>query len=143
LAAGIAALALEANPGLTWRDMQYLVVLSSRSGPLSRESGWVMNGVKRQGEIFCYIKIGSNSYEKLKTFKYLGSLLTNQNSIHEEIKCGLKAGNSYYYVIHVIIQSKHSCLLDFSLRINLPLFSTVVPAVTLVFLSCFRTETQV
>ena len=31
-----------------------------------------------------HIKIGSNSYEKVKTFKYLGSLLTNQNSIQEE-----------------------------------------------------------
>ena len=27
-----------------------------------------------------YIKIGSKSYEKVKTFKYLGSLLTNQYS---------------------------------------------------------------
>ena len=33
-----------------------------------------------------HIKIGSNSYEKVKTFKYLGSLLTNQNSFQEEIK---------------------------------------------------------
>ena len=41
-----------------------------------------------------YIKIGSNSYEKVKNFKYLGSLLTNQNSVHMEIKCRLKAGNS-------------------------------------------------
>lgn len=48
LAAGIAALALEANAGLTWRDMQYLVVLSSRSGPLEKEAGWVLNGVKRK-----------------------------------------------------------------------------------------------
>ena len=36
-----------------------------------------------------HIKIGSNSYEHLKTFKYLGSLLTNQNSIQEEIECRL------------------------------------------------------
>jgi len=28
-----------------------------------------------------HIKIGSNYYEKVKSFKYLGSLLTNQNSI--------------------------------------------------------------
>ena len=28
-----------------------------------------------------HIKIGSNSYENVKTFKYLGSLLTNQNDI--------------------------------------------------------------
>ena len=41
-----------------------------------------------------HIKIGSNSYEKVKTFKYLGSLLTNQNFIQEEIKCRPKAGNS-------------------------------------------------
>lgn len=48
LAAGIAALALEANPSLTWRDMQYLVVLTSRSTPLEKESGWILNGVKRK-----------------------------------------------------------------------------------------------
>ena len=33
-----------------------------------------------------HIKICSNSYEKVKTFKYLDSLLTNQNSIQKEIK---------------------------------------------------------
>ena len=44
-----------------------------------------------------HIKIGSNSCEKVKTFKYLGTLLTNQNSIQEEIKYRLKAGNSCYY----------------------------------------------
>ena len=38
-----------------------------------------------------HIKIGSNSYEKVKSFKYFDSLLTNQNSIQEEIKCRLKA----------------------------------------------------
>ena len=31
--------------------------------------------------------IASNSYEKVKTFKYLGSLLPNQNSVYDEIKC--------------------------------------------------------
>ena len=30
--------------------------------------------------------LGSKCYGKVKTFKYLGSLLTNQNSIREEIK---------------------------------------------------------
>lgn len=48
LAAGISALALEANPTLTWRDMQYLVVLTSRPEPLEKESGWILNGVKRK-----------------------------------------------------------------------------------------------
>ena len=44
-----------------------------------------------------HISIGSNSYEKVKTFKCFGSLLINQNSIQEEIKCRLKAENSCYY----------------------------------------------
>ncbi|XP_059487314.1 furin-like protease 2 [Neocloeon triangulifer] len=48
IAAGICALALEANPTLTWRDMQYLVVLTSRSQPLEKERGWVTNGVQRK-----------------------------------------------------------------------------------------------
>ena len=33
--------------------------------------------------------VDSNSYEKEDTFKYLDSLLTNQNSIQKEIKCRL------------------------------------------------------
>ena len=37
-------------------------------------------------------------FKILKTFKYLGSLLTNKNSIQEEIKCGFKAVNSCYSV---------------------------------------------
>jgi hypothetical protein len=33
-----------------------------------------------------HMKIGSNSYAKMKNYKYIGSLLTNQNSIYEKIK---------------------------------------------------------
>jgi len=47
IAAAVAALALEANPSLTWRDMQYLVVMTSRAGPLKEESGWATNGAGR------------------------------------------------------------------------------------------------
>lgn len=47
IAAGVCALALEANPGLTWRDMQYLVVMSSRHSPLDEEPGWSTNGAGR------------------------------------------------------------------------------------------------
>nr|XP_044609536.1 proprotein convertase subtilisin/kexin type 4 isoform X7 [Equus asinus] len=47
LAAGIIALALEANPFLTWRDMQHLVVRASRPAQLQAED-WTTNGVGRQ-----------------------------------------------------------------------------------------------
>uniref|UniRef100_A0A8C4NDQ1 P/Homo B domain-containing protein n=1 Tax=Eptatretus burgeri TaxID=7764 RepID=A0A8C4NDQ1_EPTBU len=43
LAAGVIALALQANPRLTWRDVQYLVASTSKiTDPLSR--GWQVNG---------------------------------------------------------------------------------------------------
>ena len=50
--------------------------------------------------------VGSNSYEKMKTFKYLGSLLANHNSIQQEIKCRLKAGNSCYYSVQTLLSSR-------------------------------------
>ena len=52
-----------------------------------------------------YIRIGSNSYEKGKSFKYLGSLMTNKNSIQEEIKFRLKAGDSSYYSAQILLSS--------------------------------------
>ena len=52
-----------------------------------------------------HFKIGSNSYKKVKTFKYLGSLLTNQNSI-QEIKCRLQAENSCYYSVQTLFSSR-------------------------------------
>uniref|UniRef100_A0ABI8A2W8 P/Homo B domain-containing protein n=1 Tax=Felis catus TaxID=9685 RepID=A0ABI8A2W8_FELCA len=47
LAAGMIALALEANPFLTWRDMQHLVVRASRPAQLQAED-WRTNGVGRR-----------------------------------------------------------------------------------------------
>ena len=41
-----------------------------------------------------------------ETFKYLGSLLTNQNSTQEEIKCRLKVGNSCYYSVQTPLSSR-------------------------------------
>jgi len=42
------------------------------------------------------IKIDNSSFEKVEEFKYLGTTLTNQNSIQEEIKSRLKSGNAGY-----------------------------------------------
>ncbi|XP_053611965.1 neuroendocrine convertase 1-like isoform X2 [Plodia interpunctella] len=44
LAAGIIALALQANPNLTWRDVQHLIVWTSEYAPLSSNPGWQING---------------------------------------------------------------------------------------------------
>ena len=65
---------------------------------------------------FSLPKIGSNSYEKVETFKYLGSLLANQISILDEIKCRLKAGNSCYYSVQTLSSSR---LLSKNLKIKI------------------------
>lgn len=43
LAAGVFALVLEANPELTWRDMQHLVAFTSQQSPLADNPGWKTN----------------------------------------------------------------------------------------------------
>uniref|UniRef100_A0A5F9C7N2 furin n=1 Tax=Oryctolagus cuniculus TaxID=9986 RepID=A0A5F9C7N2_RABIT len=48
LAAGIIALTLEANKNLTWRDMQHLVVQTSKPAHLNAND-WTTNGVGRKG----------------------------------------------------------------------------------------------
>jgi hypothetical protein len=41
------------------------------------------------------IKIGDSFFENMAQFKYLGTTVTYQNSIQEEVKRRLKSGNAY------------------------------------------------
>jgi hypothetical protein len=50
------------------------------------------------------IAVGSHLYEKVKTVKYVGSLLPNQNFIYEEIKC--RPRNSCCYSIQTRLSSR-------------------------------------
>ena len=45
------------------------------------------------------MKIDNSPFEKVEEFKYLGTNLTNQNSIQEEIKSGLNSGNACYHSV--------------------------------------------
>ena len=58
--------------------------------------------------------------------KYLGSSLTNQNSIQEEIKCRLKAGNSCYYSVQTLLWPR---LLSKNLKIKI--YKTIILPVLL------------
>jgi len=51
------------------------------------------------------IKIDSSSFERVKEFKYLGTTLTNQNSIQEEVKSRLKSGNACYHLMQNLLSS--------------------------------------
>jgi len=49
------------------------------------------------------LKTDNTSFERLEQFKYLGTNLTIQNSIQEEIKSRLKSGNACYHSVQNIL----------------------------------------
>ena len=51
------------------------------------------------------MKTDNSSTERVEGFKYLGTKLTNKNSIQEEIKSRLKLGNAYYYSVQNLLSS--------------------------------------
>jgi hypothetical protein len=54
------------------------------------------------------VKNDNICFEKVDEFRYLGTSLTNQNSIREEIKSRLKSGNACYHSVQNVLSS--SCL---------------------------------
>ena len=51
------------------------------------------------------IKTDKSSFEKMEQFKYLGSTLTNQNSIQEEIKSRFNSWNACYHSVQNLLSS--------------------------------------
>ena len=73
-----------------------------------------------------HVMAGSNYCEKNKNFKYVGSLMRNRNSVQEEIKCRLKAGNSCHYSVQTLLFSQ---LLSKNLKIKI--YKTIILPVVL------------
>ena len=49
------------------------------------------------------MKIDNSCIESVEEFKYLGTTITNKNSIQEEIKSILKGGNACYYSVQNLL----------------------------------------
>ena len=74
--------------------------------------------------ILLFIKV--STFDRVEDFKYLGTTLTNQNSIAEEIKSRLKSGNACYHSVQNLLSSR---LLSKNLKIKI--YRTVILPVVL------------
>jgi len=72
------------------------------------------------------MRTDNSSFERVDEFKYLGTILTNQNSIQEEIKSRLKSGNACYHSVQNLLSSS---LLSKNLKIKI--YRTIILPVVL------------
>ena len=72
------------------------------------------------------VRIDNNTFERVEGFKYLGTTLTNKNSIPEEIKSRLRSGNACYLSVQNLLSSR---LLSKNLKIKI--YRTIILTVVL------------
>jgi hypothetical protein len=62
------------------------------------------------------IKIDDRSFKNVAQFKYLGTTVTNQNLVQEQIKRRLNSGNACYQSVQNLLSS---CLLSKNVKIRI------------------------
>ena len=75
----------------------------------------VMSRDQNAGRSHC-INNDNSSFERMEEFKYLGTTLTNQNSIQQEIKNRLHSGKACHHSMQNLLSSS---LLSKILKINI------------------------
>ena len=89
------------------KNAEVLVVASKRNNldvDADETKYVVMSGDQNAGRSHS-INTDNRSFERVEGFKYLGTTLTNENSIQEEIKSRLKSGNACYHSVQNLLSS--------------------------------------
>jgi len=89
------------------KNKETLVVASEeteREVNADKSNYMVMSGGQNAG-LSQSIKTDNSSHERVEQFKYLGTTLTNQNSVQEEITSRLKSGNTSYHSVQNLLSS--------------------------------------
>ena len=110
-------------------------LVGSRKLPFCMECDFSVNQPKSPSSLstnsvhcllLVYETLPNISIERLEEFKYLGTTLTDKNSIQEEIKSRLKLGNACYYSVQNLLSSS---LLSKKLKIKI--YRTIILPVVL------------
>jgi hypothetical protein len=72
------------------------------------------------------IKVANRSFEGVEKFKYLGTTLTGQNCMQEEIKSRLNSGNACYHSVQSLLSSR---LLSTNVKVKI--YKTIILPVVL------------
>jgi len=85
-------------------------------------SFWISMNSQSKNVIWCWVLLRSSqdqnagriyslrtdnsTFERVEVFKYLGTTLTNHNSMAEEIKSRLRSGNACYHSVQNLLSSR-------------------------------------
>jgi len=85
------------------------------------EGGGARASYENAGRIIHSVRIDNSTFERKEEFKYLGTTLTNQNSIPEEIKSRLRSGNACYHSVQNPLSSR-----SLSKNLKIKIYRTII-----------------